>query len=474
MYSFFDLYFDPEGRVFEKDPETSDSVHIVTDSGEIKSLKIRSNNNTKDFQPVKYEKDLLLKVFHALMKSEKLKEEVIQPVKQHISGKDENFYILSSFAIFLSLCNMLSAEFNSPMFSEELFVKVNLDPTDNKWSKLFTRFWNIWSQIILGNQLAFEKQTIESNEVSEPMKTYEEGRESESIFEKELQEVLSEGGIDIPLVIEMVKNISYKQRALHGSGVKNITPEPKIVEIKDSEEKIQEDANTKANDKEQKYQALIENLKNFKETEKTKFVEKPEKTKTFNYKSSQTQTEKKQAEKEQVKREQIERDQLEIQQVGRGQVEREQVEKQQAEREQTERQQVERQQTEREQTERGQAEREQIERQQSERNQVERDQSGRERTGQKEKQQTEKEQLEKEPIEREPIERDLGKIQTEPDINTYDDSIVFEKHYSPHKQPVSDSENERFKEEVLRKISRLERQVLSITTIVKKILERIS
>jgi hypothetical protein len=459
MYSFFDLYFDPEGRVFEKDPETSDSVHIVTDSGEIKSLKIRSNNNTKDFQPVKYEKDLLLKVFHALMKSEKLKEEVIQPVKQHISGKDENFYILSSFAIFLSLCNMLSAEFNSPMFSEELFVKVNLDPTDNKWSKLFTRFWNIWSQIILGNQLAFEKQTIESNEVSESMKTYEEGRESESIFEKELQEVLSEGGIDIPLVIEMVKNISYKQRALHGSGVKNIIPEPKIVEIKDNEEKIQEDANTKANDKEQKYQALIENLKNFKETEKTKFVEKAEKTKTFNHKGSQTQTEKKQAEKEQVKREQTERDQLENQQVGRGQTERDQVEKQQTEREQVERQQTERQQTEREQTER---------------DRVERDQSGRERTGKTEKQQTEKEQLEKEPIEREPIERDLGKIQTEPDINTYDDSIVFEKHYSPHKQPVSDSENERFKEEVLRKISRLERQVLSITTIVKKILERIS
>jgi hypothetical protein len=459
MYSFFDLYFDPEGRVFEKDPETSDSVHIVTDSGEIKSLKIRSNNNTKDFQPVKYEKDLLLKVFHALMKSEKLKEEVIQPVKQHISGKDENFYILSSFAIFLSLCNMLSAEFNSPMFSEELFVKVNLDPTDNKWSKLFTRFWNIWSQIILGNQLAFEKQTIESNEVSEPMKTYEEGRESESIFEKELQEVLSEGGIDIPLVIEMVKNISYKQRALHGSGVKNITPEPKIVEIKDSEEKIQEDANTKANDKEQKYQALIENLKNFKETEKTKFVEKPEKGKTFNHKGSQTQTEKKQAEKEQVKRGQTERDQLEIQQVGRGHVERDQVEKQQTEGEQVER----------EQTERQQVEKQQTGREQTEREQVERDQSGRERTGQTEKQQTEKEQLEKEPIE-----RDLGKIQTEPDINTYDDSIVFEKHYLPHKQPVSDSENERFKEEVLRKISRLERQVLSITTIVKKILERIS
>jgi hypothetical protein len=468
MYSFFDLYFDPEGKVFEKDPETSDNVHIVTDSGEIKSLKIRSNGNTKDFQPVKYEKDLLLKVFHALMKRENLKEEVIQPVKQHISGKDENFYILSSFAIFLSLCNMLSAEFNSPMFSEELFVKVNLDSTDNKWSKLFTRFWNIWSQIILGNQLAFEKQVIESNEVSEPMKTYEEGKESESIFEKELQEVLSEGGIDIPLVIEMVKNISYKQRTLHGSGVKNITPEPRIVEIKDSEEKIQEDANTKANDKEQKYQALIENLKNFKETEKTKFVEKAEKGKTFNYKGSQTQTEKKQVEKEQVKREQTERQQIERQQTEREQVENQQVGRGQTERDQTERDQTEREQTERQQTERQQTEREQL------RQQTERDQSGKERTGQTEKQQTEKEQSEKEQSERERIERDLEKIQTEPDINTYDDSIVFEKHYSFHKQPVSDPENERFKEEVLRKISRLERQVLSITVIVKKILERIS
>jgi hypothetical protein len=267
IYSFFDLFFDPEGKVFEKDPETSDNIHIVTELGEIKSLKIKSENIVKDFEPVKYEKNLILRVFNTLMKNTDLKEQVIQPIRQYISGKNENFYITSSFAIFLSLCNILSTEFNTPIFSEELLVKVALKQNENKWSKLFTRFWEIWSQIIFENQIVVNNYTFDSIEENNT-KVYEESKEGESMIEKELREVLSEGGVDVPLVIEMVKNISQKQRRLQDNTndtensitSKNIK-EPKIVEIKDSEESHRNDGNKQ---EEQRYQNLIDNLEKFK------------------------------------------------------------------------------------------------------------------------------------------------------------------------------------------------------------------
>lgn len=276
VYSFFDLCFDPEGKVSEKDYETPDSICIVTENSEIKSLKIRrdSSNITK-FEPVKYDKGLLLQIFHTLMKKDSLKQEVIEPVKQHISGKDENFYISSSFAIFLALCNVLSVEFNSPMFSEELFVKVNF--SDNKWAKVFTKFWNIWSQIVLGNGYILDSQA--DNQTESEDKTYEESKDSESVFEKQLQEALSEGGIEIPVVIEMVRNISQKQ-----------VQTPKIVEIKDDENKQEEQVYNNVNKviektkianeqvksdtkQEQKYQDLIDNMRKFEKLEKAKLEE---------------------------------------------------------------------------------------------------------------------------------------------------------------------------------------------------------
>jgi hypothetical protein len=159
------------------------------------------------------------------------KKEIVQLVSEHIPGKSEEYYATCSSIVMISLFHILSREFNSPPFSEELIVKISI--SQSIWKPLFVKYWSAWSQTIsrdLENKkpkssappVMKEKIVSTSSDDEDDLQA---NKESQS--QRDFQSIFEEGGKEFPVIVEIINRI----KADDSKKEKKDSTEPRIVEV---------------------------------------------------------------------------------------------------------------------------------------------------------------------------------------------------------------------------------------------------
>jgi hypothetical protein len=253
------LFFDKNGNVRNSDVEIDKSCYVQAIVKDEKSFSIKvleGTLNQVDSTNVKVslEIDNISEDLSKFSIDDISRKEIVQLVSEHIPNKSEEYYIACSLIVMISLFYILSREFNSPPFSEELIVKISI--SQSIWKPLFVKYWTAWSRTISKGtenrkrktNTTIKKDSILSSTSSDDLQSDKEQLDKE--LDKDINKdtefhgIFQEGGKGFPVIVEIINRIK-------DDDARKKNAESRIVEIDSESDELSKarDNRTKNKDK---------------------------------------------------------------------------------------------------------------------------------------------------------------------------------------------------------------------------------